>query len=313
MAKLLQTKSLTYDDVTLLAQEGKVISRKDIKPEMARLVVSGMTSIICKPFIKAVSELPYKLQPHLLIPRDKYFEENLRYCKELNLKNIFVAIGLNTPKNVKLAKELGYNQLLIDVAWGMNPKLKELIPQLKEQGFHITCGSIHTEEGVNFLSNLETNIIRLGIGTSSSICSTRYVTGFYRGQISEILECAPLADSLNKVVMADGGFVYVGDYVKAFLAGAHFCLGGKLFTDCKEARLHIEGTGEYFGMSNPNKGISNSGFDESFCVKVPPASKTLKELINEIWQGISSGVSYSGYTSLTDAIGNGTFELKHNP
>jgi GMP reductase len=312
VVKLLDSKSLTYDDITLIAQKGNLKSRKDAPVEMKRIVVAGMTSIICKDFISAVAKLPQEFQPSIIIPRDQYFEDNLKYCRELELKNVFVAIGLNTPCNILLAKKLGYNNIVIDVAFGGLPQLLDLVPDLKSKGFNVTCGSIHTGDQVKYLSNLGCDIVRLGIGSSSSICSTRYVTGYYRGQISELLDCAPVANQNQKLIMADGGFKYIGDFVKAFLAGGSYCVSGKMFTTCIEARLQSDGTGEYFGMSNPNKGITNTGFDESFTVKVPTATETLESTVYKIWQGISSGISYSGFTTLSDAIGNGMFEILHN-
>jgi hypothetical protein len=74
--------------------------------------------------------------------------------------------------------------------------------------------------------------------------------------------------------------------------------------------MHVDGTGEYVGMSNPVKGVSNSGFDESFSVKIPPPTKDLHDVIREIWDGLRSAVSYSGYNTLENAIGNGVFEQK---
>jgi hypothetical protein len=311
VVKLLDTKSLTYDDITLIAQNGNLKSRKDAPVEMNRIVIAGMTSIICEDLISAIAKLPFEFQPSIIIPRDKYFEGNLKYCRELELTNVFVAIGLNTPANILLAKKLGYNNIVIDVAFGGLPQLLDLVPDLKSKGFNVTCGSIHTADQVKYLSNLGCDIVRLGIGSSSSICSTRYVTGYYRGQISELLDCVPVANQNQKLIMADGGFKYIGDFVKAFLAGGSYCVSGKMFTNCIEARLQSDGTGEYFGMSNPNKGITNTGFDESFTVKVPTATETLESIVYKTWQGISSGISYSGFQTLSEAIGNGVFEILH--
>jgi hypothetical protein len=34
--------------------------------------------------------------------------------------------------------------------------------------------------------------------------------------------------------------------------------------------------------------------------------------VDELWGGISSAVSYGGYDTLTNFIGNGVFEIKQN-
>jgi len=315
MAELKKGLSLGYNDVTLLPGLGQVKSRQEIKIEGHRIIVSPMTSIIGPDFIEAISKLDKSKIPTLAIPRDDYFVENLAKCKAVGLKDIFACVSLTVDQErLDFIKGFGYKWLLVDIANGYLPQLKTVLPNLKSQGFNLICGSVNTVEGLEYLTDLGVDIVRLGIGTSSSICSTRYTTGFYCGQITEIMECFETADLLDVQLLADGGYQYPGDYVKAFMAGASACMGGKLFTQCKEARLHIEGTREYVGMSHPEKGVKNKeGFNESFSVQIPEATKTVEEVVNEIWAGIRSGISYSGYRSVKDAIGNGKFLRVANP
>jgi len=40
--------------------------------------------------------------------------------------------------------------------------------------------------------------------------------------------------------------------------------------------------------------------------------KPLKELVDDLWGGLSSAVTYSGYDTLSQFIGNGVFEVKHS-
>ena len=40
--------------------------------------------------------------------------------------------------------------------------------------------------------------------------------------------------------------------------------------------------------------------------------KPLKDILTEVWQAIQSGVSYSGYETLSEAIGNGDFEVVYD-
>lgn len=311
MAILLKSKSLTYDDVTLLARPGVVNSRKQIPIEGNRIIVSAMTSIICKPFIEAVSKIEESYQPTLHLPRDSFKGENLQYCYELGLKKVFIGVGLIEDNAYEVsALCMGYDVAFLDIASGYLPQIPNRVKQLKEKGFKVVItGSVHTPEGVDYLENCGVSIIRTGIGTSSQICSTRYQTGFYRGSITEILECS---ENSTVPILADGGFVNIGDLPKAFLAGADYCMGARLFTKAKEARMHVEGNSIHFGMSNPSLGISNSGFDESFVIKVDNSDlKPLEQIIKEIWDGIRSGISYSGFDSVTNAIGQGTFEVIH--
>jgi len=312
MAKIVKTRSLSYDDVTLLAQIGEVESRREIPIEGARIVVSSMSSLIGGTFLLAVSKLKKEIQPTIHIPRDERSLTALSHANYLKLQNIFVGVGLNTPKIEDFGLKMGYNTAFIDTASGYLPQIEETINRLKDKGYErVIAGSVHTTEGVYYLQECGVDIIRLGIGTSSQICSTRYQTGFYRATITEILECVKVAEV---PILADGGYIYPGDYVKSFAAGSDYCMGARLFTKAKEAQMHVDGTGEHFGMSNSKKGVSNSGFDESFTIKVDDKDlKPLFEIMEEIWNGIRSGVSYSGYSTVDEMIGNGVFEIKHRP
>ena len=40
--------------------------------------------------------------------------------------------------------------------------------------------------------------------------------------------------------------------------------------------------------------------------------KSLNELVDDLWGGLASAVSYSGYKTLTGFISNGIFEIKEN-
>jgi len=325
MAKFTNSKSLYYDDVILLAQPGKVNSRQTIPIEGNRIVVSAMTSIVGPDFIKAVAILPANLQPTLHIPRDIYAESNLRLCKELGLKHVFVGVGLNTPNLVKLAGELGFKTLFIDVANGYLPALKLKARELGDQGFKIIAGSVHTNTGAQDLYDAGADIIRSGIGPGS-VCITKDSTGYTRGNISEILAIASGRHDKNYEtgevdqrpygILADGGLRSPSDCIKAFLSGAHYVMTGRMFVDAAEARLRIDGSNIYYGMASElgkkamGKVVENveGKLDELPRDNVQP----LQTILETIWAGIRSGVSYSGYATLTDAIGNGVFEIKHS-
>lgn len=350
MAQFLKTSSLSYKDVNLIAQPSVVSSRKEIPIEMNRIVVSAMTSIIGPSFIKAIAELPEELQPTLHIPRDIFKTENLHLASTLGLKRIFVGVGLKEDSNYEdKAIHAGYKTAFIDIANGYLPQIPERIKQLKEKGFEsIICGSVHTSEGARLLALSGVTVVRLGIAPGS-VCITKDSTGFTRGTIAEIVEVANyknyLADARGSepfLIMADGGLKSPSDYVKAFLAGADYCMGGRIFTEAFECRMHTgtsvasnersyqgsasgHGLGgllatpdhkefpinTYFGMaSNWGKIAMGNPSDniEGTCSIIKPQFY-LKDIIETLWSGIASGVSYSGYNTLNNAIGNGIFEI----
>ena len=161
MAELLNTKSLYYRDVNLIAKPGKVYSRKEIPIEGHRIVVSAMSSIIGVEFIKAVGALPEELQPTIQVPRTKNYEELLRTAKEYNVKNVLVGVGINTPRIEQLAKELGFTNVLLDVANGYLPNVKEAVTRLSKNGFKVTVGSVHTAQGYQDLVEAGASVVRV--------------------------------------------------------------------------------------------------------------------------------------------------------
>lgn len=341
MAHFTQTKSLSYQDVNLLAQPSLVKSRKEIPIEMHRIVVSSMTSIIGPSFIQAISELEENFQPTLHIPRDIFKKENLSLCSQLGLKRIFVGVGLKQDLTYeKMALDFGYKTAFLDIANGYLLQIPERIKELKDFGFeNVICGSVHTELGAHNLYKSGCDVIRLGIAPGS-VCITKDSTGYTRGTISEITEIFEYKKGLSSflekeayLIMADGGLKSPSDYSKAFLAGADYAMGGRIFTEALECRMHdlkleerrfLVGTGPkfeykefpintYFGMaSNWGKiamGNPSDNIEGTSTIIKPKFA--LKDIIETLWQGIASGVSYSGHKSLTEAIGNGVFEIIH--
>lgn len=324
MAHFTAQKSLNYQDVNLLAQIGVVESRSQIPIEGHRIVVSAMTSIIGPTFIKAISELPEDMQPTLHIPRDVFQVENLKLCKELGLKHILVGVGLNTPEILNLARSLGYKNILIDIANGYLPQLKKVIPPLVNLGFNITTGSVHTTDGLLYLAKLGVSTIRTGIAPGS-VCITKDSTGFTRGTFTEVFDLGGYAARYNVNLLADGGIKSPADCVKAFLGGAHYVMTGRLFVEAIECRMHqlekerqIPGSNHvlpksvYFGMASEWGKLSMGKTPDHIEGKLDKVKDTkyLKDIITTLWDGIRSGVSYSGYPTLTEAIGEGVFESK---
>jgi len=326
MAKFTNTKSLGYDDVVLIAQPAVIESRKEIPIEGWRIVVSAMTSIVGPHFLEALSKLPQEYQPTVHIPRDIHAEKNLRLARELGLENIFVGVGLYTPKLEELAKELGYVNLLLYVANGYLPQVKEKVKNLKKQGFRVCTGSVHTDVGAKDLIDVGCNIVRSGIGPGS-VCITSATAGYTRSPITDILaltthktwswdekkgEVAPKVYQ----VLADGGIKNPADTAKAFLAGADYIMSGRLFVDAKEARLRVDGSDVYYGMASAlGKAAMGKKVEhvEGKVQKLPRDNmKPLQDIIFDLWDGLRSAVSYSGHDSLASAIGNGVFEIKQS-
>jgi len=320
--------SYDYSDVNLIAQQSAVHSRGEIPNEGRKIVVSAMTSIIGPSFIEAVARIPQNIRPTLHIPRDKFAIANLELAWKLGLINhTFVGVGVNTPKIEEAARKYGFHTVLLDVANGYSPLIIDKAKKLQDE-FNVITGSVHTVEGVSTLIDIaDVYMIRTGIAPGS-VCMTADSTGFTRGTFTEVSELSEFLDSQfggQVKLVADGGFKCPGDLVKSFLAGADYCMSGRLFVNAYECRMHqpveSEELGEfpqglYFGMASEygqmamGKERGTLGHIEG-TVQCVIAKYSLEDIINTIWDGIRSGISYSGYSSLSDAIGNGVFEVKH--
>jgi hypothetical protein len=330
MAEILKSKSIYYNDVNLVAQPCKVKSRKDIPVELYRIIVSPMEAIVGKTFALKANELGLTVCLH----RFCSIEEQVELYNLLpNKRNVFVSIGLNDWDRVKALSDAGAKSWLIDMANGyMHKEIDECVKKLFEVAsvHDLMMGNVHTELGFKYLSKIATNksfgkYIRVGIAGGSP-CATNDSTGYNRGPITEIMEieeCNPWDPTSDEVFMkhkpsivADGGIKNAGYAAKAFAAGADYVMMGGYFARAFEAETHVIGDGYYWGGASHKQQINLHGktFRHSEGKEMPILDELspLKSLVDELWGGIASAVSYGGHETLSKFIGNGVFELKQN-
>lgn len=319
MANIVDYKGLGYNNVSLVPSIGIVESRTQIEIEGYRIIVAGMSSILCKEFLQEWIELPTEIRPLIHIARDENSIENLKFIAENKLQDwILVGIGINTPEIEKEALHLGYKNILLDVAHGGLPQLNKVYDRLRAEfgeDANLICGSVATEEQISYLDNMGWDTIRLGVGTGN-VCSTRYVAGTYIGAFTEIINAKSYFGDSPSNIIADGGFYQICDFAKALMAGANFCMSGYVFTKCKNAKLNLDNSHEYFGMSSSEKGVrkGKTQYDESFTkIQNHKQLYSLYDLLMKIWGGIRSSISYQGYNSVEQAIGNGEFVILETP
>ena len=330
MAQILKSKSIYYNDVNLVAQPCKVKSRKDIPVELNRIIVSPMEAIVGKTFAHKANELGLTLCLH----RFCSIEEQLELYNSLpDKKNVFVSIGLNDWDRVEALGEIGATSWLIDMANGyMTKEINECVSKLSEQACidNLMMGNVHSERGFQMLANVAldksfSKYVRVGIAGGSP-CATNDSTGYNRGPITEIMEIDdsnpwdPISDKLypnrKPFIIADGGIKNSGYAAKAFGAGADYVMMGGYFAKAFEAETHQRGDGTYWGGASHKQQILSTGkvyrHSEGKEVPINDELRPLEALVDELWGGISSAVSYSGYETLSGFISNGVFELKQN-
>lgn len=318
MATILNTKSIYYNDVNLIAKPAKVESRSHVHRELHRIIVSPMHAVVGQTFAKKATELGLTVCQHKFCDIDNAV---LNYSVVPNKQNLFVSIGLNDWDRARELAEEGATNWLIDCANGYLPQITESISRLLDRYKvnRLMIGNIMTKEGVwlykEFVKEIPEIIIRVGIAGGSA-CSTSDATGYNRGNITELIECSSAADVFGIKIVADGG-IKNGNYAaKAFGAGADYVMMGGYFAKAKEAYTWENGDGTYWGGASTKQQQLYGGVrrhSEGKVYEVDRSTvKSLDELVEDLWGGLSSAVSYSGYKSLTEFVGNGIFEVKEN-
>lgn len=329
MPTILNTKSTTYDQVNLIAQpQSRISSRATVPQELHRIIVAPMESVVGKAFaIEAI-----RLGLSVCLHRFNDVEAQLDIYKatgKQNLNKIWIAVGLNEWDRVKkIKKEIENPNILVDVANGYLYSVVKFAKELTEANCKVMVGNVHSSAGIKLYQDAEiqTCHIRVGIG-GGSVCKTSTVTGFTRGSISELQECCnqgkvkiPTSQIGNiqkptqMYIIADGDIKGPGEANKAFGIGAEYIMMGGYFSKALEANNAIEGTYKYWGGASAYQQIRlhkpPSHVEGTVKENSPDDYEPLEFLVKKLWDGISSGVSYSGYATLKGFIGNGVFELK---
>jgi GMP reductase len=328
---LLNSRSIYYDDVNLVAQPTEVKSRKEIPHELERIIVSPMQSIIGQIFANKALDLGLTVCLHRF---DSTIKQRLDLVHNVfaNMKSpkmerprLWVSVGLKDLENIEAIADQGVENIIIDVANGYMSEVIEFACQMyfksNKQIKKLMLGNIHSSSilpDYQILSDyLKIPIyFRCGIA-SGSVCNTKGMTGYNRGQITEIEECANWIEENNSnlILVADGGIANPACAAKAFGAGSECIMMGGYFAHAKEAQHVIDELYKFWGGASEfqqimSKGVADRHSEGKEKDIHPDNLISLEKLIDDLWGGISSAVSYSGYHSLTKFIGNATFEIK---
>lgn len=328
---LLNSKSIYYDDVNLIAQPTDVKSRKEIPQELERIVVSPMQSIIGQIFANKALDLGLTVCLHRF---DSTIQDRLKLINDvfMNMKNpnssikrLWVSVGLKDLENIDAIIHQGVENIIIDVANGYMSEVIEFACQMyfksNKQIKKLMLGNIHSSSILPDYQILADYLkipiyFRCGIA-SGSVCNTKGMTGYNRGQITEIEECANWIEENNSslILVADGGVANPACAAKAFGAGAEYVMMGGYFAHAKEAQHVIDELYKFWGGASEFQQILSKGVAERHSEGKekdinPDHLESLDKLVSDLWGGVSSAVSYSGYQTLTKFIGNGIFEIK---
>ncbi len=237
-----------------------------------------------------------------------------------------VGVTADMMDRVDALVKVGVDILTLDTAHGHSRGVMEAVKTIKNKypKIQVIAGNVATAEATRDLIEAGADCVKVGIGPGS-ICTTRVVAGVGVPQLTAVMDCVEEANKYGIPVIADGGFKYSGDLVKAFAAGAKIAMMGSMFAGCEESPGETEiyqgrsykvyrGMGSIAAMACGSKDRyfqegNNKLVPEGVEGRVPykgPVSETIYQLLG----GIRSGMGYLGAKTLIDLFETANFVIQ---
>ncbi len=261
----------------------------------------------------------------LITLKDMLQRTNSEFKSQANLdKNsqlcVGCAIGVNKDylERANAVIKAGCNIICIDVAHGHHKLCGDAVKEIRKlyPDIDIIAGNVCTAEGTKYLIECGADCIKVGIGPGS-ICITRKQTGCGAPQLSSVFDCAKMAHSLQKTIIADGGHNgTIGNIFKALCAGSSASMlggmlsgtletPGQIYTKLNKKVKQIRGMAGI--LSNYQKS-AKLGKDTKFLETITPEGVEgyvtykgpVKDILEQIKGGLRSGLSYVGCHTLQE-------------
>lgn len=312
----------TYDEITLVPRLGKLASSSE----------ADTSFVLWKN--KLTGEKIELSIPVVAAPMDSV--TNLTFCEqlaELGMLGILSrkhTLDLTTPvkspligasvtlKNwrteIPRLLDLGVRVICLDTAHCYSEPIEKELEEIahtlwwnwKEESsnFYLMTGNVAEGEAYQDMCH-KSDGIRVGVG-GGACCTTRVKTGFGVPSATAVQTCQKAHKDVAHII-ADGGIKQIGDIVKAYALGADVVMIGTMFASCKEsAAPQVEGKPGWklhWGMASSHA-KKEAGLDENRKVEGDVGyiqiKYTLKELYNQMVDGIQRGISYGGGTKVSD-------------
>lgn len=323
MNKFSTNTSYDFDDVHIITDRmGVVSSRNDVKFDNNRIIVAPMSAIQNSGFNKECVKHSLSLPIHRFcsVEEQKTLMKEAIETKKMydSTSLLWLSVGLKDWKerfnaNKELLDSCPF-EMMLDVA---NCYTKDCIEEIKKirqyTSLNVSSGNVHT--GNAFYDMIErsgVNMLRVSIGTGEA-CLTTPHTGIGRGQLTAVLDIAKITFN-EGLLISDGGIRKPGDAAKAFGAGADYIMIGGMFKDAVESQAWQSGV-FYGGASSIAKGMvgNDNRYIEGRALTVNKdlVASSVQNIVNSLADGVRSAISYCGYESLEEFIGNAQFEVKH--
>jgi GMP reductase len=320
--KILDDVKLDFNDVLILPKRSEYSSRSEVSLERtfrfkySPYTWTGVPIMVSNMDTTGTIEMALELQKHkVLTCLHKYYTAENLIDKDLDLDYIAVSTGIGDKdlENLdEIMRQINPKFICIDVANGYMTKFIERCREIRDKYplKILIAGNVCTQQGVlELVVEGKVDIVKVGIG-SGSCCTTRKQTGIGMPQMSAVVECADTAHGLDAHIISDGGLQVVGDFAKAYGAGADFVMSGSMFAGNTESGGElIEESGKkykvFYGMSSStamNKysgGVAHYRSSEGKTVKIEYRGD-VRNTILDIQGGIRSTMTYIGAKKIKD-------------
>jgi IMP dehydrogenase/GMP reductase len=334
-----------FDDILIQPAEiSQIESRKQVnvfyEDNYLPLFTAPMDTVICGEnkdfFLKAGIKV--------IMPRTESIMDI-----DYTLPDFFRAIGMCQFEEMFIKnRRPGSHHILIDIANGHMQKLLDLTAEGKRiygEDLVLMVGNVANPETYRLFSDAGADYVRIGIGNGGG-CLTTVQTGVGYPMASLIHECYQVSCEIptpSKIV-ADGGFKSYADIIKALALGADYVMLGSMLNKALESAgdtylANTKGEGwtepgerinqyaaeteklfkygtkmfkKFRGMSTKEaqKAMGKTDLKTSEGVsRMQPVEYTLEGWKDNFISYLSSAMSYSNATKLSEFIGNAKWNM----
>lgn len=329
----LEQEGLSFDDVLLTPQRSSIASRFDDSIDLSTeilpglklkypIISSNMDTVTEAKMQKTMYELGGLGIVHRFMDIEKHW---YTFFNCFGPRVICIGLGDEELKRLDffhskfVENDIKDFYVLIDVAHGHCERMINQIKNVKNKypDSYIIAGNVATAEGAKDLENAGARCIKVGVGPGA-VCSTRVKTGAGVPQLTAISDAADAVD--YSTIIADGGIKNSGDIVKAIAAGADAVMIGKLFAGTYESPgdvIKMPGQGKikvYRGLASKEAQENWKGFATSVEGEMTwvPYTGSVRDVFEELVNGIKSGMSYQNATCLSVLRANAVFIKQSN-
>ncbi|MCX6732074.1 MAG: IMP dehydrogenase [Candidatus Roizmanbacteria bacterium] len=319
-------QGLTFDDVLLIPQKTKIVSRStiDLSTQLTPKIKLKMPIISAN--MDTVTEWRMAVAMakeggigiiHRFLPIEQEVEQVKAVKKEGCLVGAAIGIKKDCFERTAELIKAGTDVIVLDIAHGHSIHLFKVLKELttKFPKMEFIAGNVATAAGTLDLISSGAAAIKVGIGPGAQ-CTTRIVTGSGVPQLTAVEDCVEVARDHGIPVIADGGIRTSGDITKALAAGASTVMIGSLFAGCEESpaltlfrdnRKFKLTRGMASLMANNDRKYRDTkvlqdlkSYAAEGVESVVPYRGNINDLLAQMLGGVRSGLSYSGASNIIE-------------